>query len=100
MDVAFHRLIARDLRAALIYYEREGGSVLADRFLAEVEQCIERIRDRPDGHHFSDGGYRRASLKAFPYHILYEVDSYRIWIAILRYDRRHPNFGLQRQKSG
>lgn len=98
MDVTFHRLITRDLRAALSYYEREGGSALADRFFSEVEECIERIRHRPHGHHFSDGGYRRASLKAFPYHILYEVESDGIWIAILRYDRRHPNYGLRRQK--
>ena len=100
MDVAFHRLVPRDLRAALSYYEREGGSTLADRFFSEVEQCIERIHHRPEGHHFSEVGYRRASLKTFPYHILYEVDSYGIWIAILRNDRRHPNYGLRRQKRG
>jgi len=52
MDVTFHRLIPRDLRAALDYYDREGGSALGDRFFAEVEQCIQRIRNRPEGHHF------------------------------------------------
>ena len=98
MGVTFHRLISRDLRTALSYYEEQGGKVLGDRFFAEVEQCIEVILNRPDGHHFSDGGYRRTSLKAFPYHILYEVDSYGIWIAILRHDRRHPSYGLRRQK--
>lgn len=73
MEVTFHRLIPRDLRTALIYYEREGGEGLADRFFAEIEQCVERIRTRPDGNHFSDEGYRRASLMAFPYHFLYKV---------------------------
>ena len=98
MEVTFHRLIPRDLRAALTYYEREGGTVLGDRFFGEVEQCVVSIRNRPEGHHFSDGGYRRAALETFPYHILYEVDFSGIWIAILRHDRRHPSYGLRRQK--
>lgn len=98
MEVAFHRLIPRDLRRALEYYESEGGPALGDRFFCAVERCIEGIRERPEGHHFSDGGFRRASLDTFPYHFLYEVDSCGIWIAILRHDRRHPSYGLRRQR--
>ena len=53
-------------------------------------------RKQAAGNHFSDGGYRRAALTAFPYHVLDEVDSHGIWIAILRHDRRHPGYGLRR----
>jgi len=98
MEVIFHRLIPRDLRRALDYYESEGGTVLGDRFFRSVEECIEKIRGRPEGNHFSDNGYRRAPLEAFPYHFLYEIDSSGIWVAVLRHDRRHPSYGLRRQR--
>ena len=66
MEVTFHRLIPRDLKRAIDYYE-------------------------------SEGGYRRTALATFPYHFLYEIDSFGIWIAILRHDRRHPSYGLNRK---
>jgi len=98
MEVTFHKLIPKDLRRAIEYYESEGGTLLGDRFFAAVEHCVLRITQRPNGHHFSDGGYRRASLDTFPYHLLYDADSYGIWIAILRHDKRHPSYGLQRKR--
>jgi plasmid stabilization system protein ParE len=98
MEVIYHRLVVRDLRVALDYYELEGGSKLADRFFVEVEECVARIISHPTGHHFSDGGYRRVALRSFPYHILYDVDSLGIWIGILRHDRRHPSYGLRRMR--
>jgi len=91
MEVIYHRLVVRDLRVALDYYELEGGTKLADRFFA-------KIISQPTGQHFSDGGYRRKALHSFPYHILYDVDSLGIWIGILRHDRRHPSYGLRRKR--
>lgn len=96
--IIYHRLIRRDLQSALDYYEAEGTAKLADRFFADVEATIRSIEQNPLGHHFSDGGLRRASLSSFPYHILYEAEPETIWIAVLRHDRRHPGFGLRRQK--
>lgn len=85
MDLTLHRQILRDLRRALDYYESRGGQVLGDRFFKAAEDCIDRIRKRPEGHHFSDGGYRRASLNTFPYPFLYEINSVGIWVAVLRH---------------
>lgn len=98
MEVSYHRLIPRDLRRALDYYESEGGPALGDRFYDAVEHCIERIRERPEVHPFSDGGYRRAALETFPYHFLYEIDPHGIWVAVLRHDKRHPTYGLLRER--
>ncbi len=94
----YHRLIARDLRSALRYYDTEGGSKLGDRFYAEAQAAIAAIEEDPTGHHFSDGGFRRVSLGSFPYHFLYEAEGEIIWIAVLRHDRRHQSFGLRRKK--
>lgn len=99
-QLIYHRLIQRDLRSALDYYDREGGVKLGDRFFNEVEFSISEVMKNPQGNHFSDGGLRRVSLKSFPYHFLYEVGDEIIWVAVLRHDRRHPNFGLRRKKTG
>lgn len=100
MEVIFHRLINKDLRIALEWYESEGGETLADRFFADAEDTVEKISRNPQGFHFSDGGLRRAALSPFPYHFLYEfaeeVD--RVWIAVLRHDHRHPSYGLRRNR--
>ena len=96
--LVYHRLIQRDLRAALRYYETESGIELADRFFWEVEEAVSSIEANPTGHHFSESGLRRVSLRSFPYHFLYEVEPSEVWIAVLRHDRRHPNFGLRRKK--
>ncbi len=97
-EVFFHRLVNRDLRDALDYYEGKGGSKLGDKFYLEAEIAVAEIEANPTGHHFSDGGLRRVALDSFPYHFLYEVDSRYIWIPVLRHDRRHPRFGLTRKK--
>ena len=97
-QIIYHRLIQRDIHSALDYYDIEGGRILGNRFFADAESVIKSIEKNPKGHHFSDGGLRRASLKSFPYHMLYDVDEHGIWIAVLRHDRRHPNFGLRRKK--
>ncbi|MBC8128596.1 MAG: hypothetical protein H8M99_15765 [Gloeobacteraceae cyanobacterium ES-bin-144] len=47
MEVIYHRLVVRDLRMALNYYETEGGTKLADRFFAEVEEGVAKIIASP-----------------------------------------------------
>lgn len=98
MDVIYHRLINRDLRTALDYYESEGGLKLGDRFFEDVERTVTKIEANPKGFHFSDGGLRRAALKSFPYHFLYEYEEEKdvVWILVLRHDHRHPSYGLKR----
>ena len=97
-SIIYHRLIQRDIHSALDYYEREGGSKLGDRFFAEIQRVVLEIEVNPLRNHFSDGGLRRASLRSFPYHMLYDVSENVIWVAVLRHDRRHPSFGLRRKK--
>jgi len=56
MDVIYHRLINKDLKTVLAYYEEEGGEKMADRFFAEVDigllildpvqECLEKTPRR------------------------------------------------------
>jgi plasmid stabilization system protein ParE len=99
MIVIFHKLIKKDLRAALTYYDSEGGAKLGDRFFDDVEATITRVVQNPKHFHFADDGLRRVALGEFPYHFLYEEHDETIQFLVLRHDKRHPRFGLRRQRS-
>lgn len=98
MAPRFHKLVKSDLRAALAYYDSEGGPLLGDRFFEAVESAISRVMENPRRFHFVEAGLRRAPLEIFPYHFLYEERGGRIYFLVLRHDRRHPRFGLQRRR--
>ncbi len=97
MRFIVHPRIQRDLRAALAYYQEEGGPALADRFFEEAEAVVTALKRNPRGFHFIAEGLRRASFQSFPYHFVYEEDSVRVRVLVLRHDKRHPDFGLRRR---
>lgn len=97
MEILYHRLINSDLRIALEYYESHGGTKLADRFFEEVEASIDRVVKNPCAFHFAEGNFRRATLRTFPYHFLFEVTGAKIRFLVLRHDKRNPKFGLTRR---
>ncbi len=97
MQVIYHRLVQKDLRAALNYYDSEGGTKLGDRFFQDVEATVAKVTENPRTFHFAATGVRRVPLKGFPYHLLYEEDAASVRILVLRHDKRHPSFGLRRR---
>ncbi|MBK1884642.1 type II toxin-antitoxin system RelE/ParE family toxin [Luteolibacter pohnpeiensis] len=97
MEVIYHRRIQKDIRAALAFYEDEGGNKLGDRFFAEAEETVGRVIQNPQGFHFVTSKLRRASFDSFPYHFLYEEEHGQVRFLVLRHDKRHPNFGLRRR---
>jgi hypothetical protein len=98
MRLIFHQQIKRDLRAALSFYDTEGGSKLGDRFFAEAEAVVAEVTRNPKMFHFVDDGLRRAALTSFPYHFLLEEGEGFIHFLVLRHDKRHPAFGLKRRR--
>ena len=97
MEVVYHRLFQRDVNSAVRYYDGEVGPELGDRFFAELERTVERAVANPKRFHFIAEGLRRACLKDFPYHILYEESGTKLKFLVLRHDRRHPSYGLNRR---
>jgi hypothetical protein len=97
MHGVFHRLFQRDLNAAIRYYDEEGGRDLGDRFFSEVESTVAKVLGNPRRYHPAAENLRRASLKRFPYHILFEESPQRVKFLVLRHDRRHPGYGLNRR---
>ena len=67
MGVIYHRLINKDLRLALDYYESEGGEKLADRFFDEVETTVANVLEYPTRYHVAEPEreLRRAPFRSF-----------------------------------
>jgi hypothetical protein len=97
MDVIYHKSIKQDLRAALSYYDAEGGKRLGDKFFAEVEATIERVLKNPQAFSFTANNLRRVALISFPYHFLYEESESCLNFLVFRHDKRHPHYGLKRR---
>jgi len=72
VNVIYHRLFQKDINAAVRYYDAEGGQLLGDRLFDEVERTVGRVILRPSACHFIAPGFRRANLRSFPYHLIYQ----------------------------
>lgn len=96
-QIIFHRLVQRDMNDILHYYRDEASESVADRFFQAFLQTVDRALSNPQGFHFANRIYRRANIPRFPYHFLYREMPYGIRVLVLRHDRRHPSYGMQRE---
>jgi plasmid stabilization system protein ParE len=96
MQVIRHPKLAADIREIAIHYADVSERVLFS-FWAELDLILASIEKNPRSHHYDTCGLRRANFQSFPYHLLYEVEDEAIFLTVLRHDRRHPDFGLDRR---
>ena len=96
MEVTFHPLVKRDLIEALNYY-KEISTGLADEFGDEVRFVLGQAIVSPLRFHLVAQGFRRANLRRFPYHILYEFRAETLRVMHLRHNKRHPDYGKGRK---
>ena len=96
MKVIFHRLLSRDIRDTMRYYEMESGPRLADDFYDEFISLVRVAAEDPERFHFDESGLRRANLRRFPFHFLYRIGRDSIRVLVLRHHKRKPGYGLGR----
>ena len=96
MDVSYHPLVQRDMAEVLKYYT-EISTRLADEFHAEVRGIISQAAHNPLRFHPTERDFRRANLRRFPYHILYEVRADSLRVMHVRHNKRHPDYGMERK---
>ena len=95
MEVVRHPKLAGDIRQAARHYA-EISPRLVESFWGDLDEVFEAVISHPWGHHFDASGLRRANLRKFPYHLLYEVDEDSLYLVVLRHDKRRPSYGLHR----
>ena len=96
MEIEYHPAVRKDIREIVKYYDEQSDSA-GDRFVDELHESIERVRENPTRFHLADEKRRRCNLRKFPYHFIYEIRNENvIRILLLRHHRRHPSFGMTR----
>ena len=63
---------------------------LGESFLYELETGYKRILGNPTFYSFLENGFRRISLKRFPYIIIYEIDGNSIVVYAIFHTSRDP----------
>lgn len=95
MEMTRHPKLAEDIRNAAVHYAEISDGVLS-AFWRELDAVFFSIENNPRIHHFDSCGLRRANFRKFPYHVLYDVDENSIFLVVLRHDKRHPDYGIDR----
>lgn len=102
MTYSLHRGAELDLLEAAQFYRREGGVMLANRFLSEFERVVELLLEYPGIGTPADELRRVHPLHEFPYSVIYrEIDDRlrdgRLRILVVRAHHRDPDHGELRR---
>lgn len=96
MKVELDAKVYTDLLEIMEYYDGEGGAELAADFYAQFRLCARAAGERPYSFP-SFGELRRVNLPRFRHHFLFQIlNDKTLRILLVRHDRRHPTFGLER----
>lgn len=98
MMLEFHPAVQKDFNAAIEYDETEGGPHLAGRFAAEFRACLAVVKAGPTRFPFYQRSdrFRRIRLRSFPFLIIYRASTTGLRVILLKHERRHPRFGMNR----
>lgn len=87
------------MAAASRWYDR-AQSPLGSDFLHMVDSTIERIDRTPQSGSpvpgVEDAAIRRASVRRFPYHVVYIVLPDRVQVLAVAHQRRRPQYWMDR----
>ena len=90
MTLEFHPAVQQDFNAAIDYYAAEGGG--------HHERQGARLQVSPRQFAFYQGttAFRRIRLRHFPYVVVYREKLDVVRVTILKHEKRHPRFGMNR----
>ncbi len=96
-QVVFHRLAAKEARAAAGWYASRSSEV-AERFRAAVLDAAQRIADDVGTHPVGATKFRYVRVNRFPYRLIYcfESESTARVVAVSHF-RRRPDYWRRRE---
>jgi len=96
MRIEYHPALQKDLQEVIDFYNSRSPG-LGSEFLSNFEQQILRIAVSPRLWRTVEGDIRRTLMPRFPYCIYFRViNDEVIRITVIKHQRRHPNYGLDR----
>ena len=84
----------REFDEATAWYERQAG--LGERFVAWVQEALDRIGQAPELYAAIDQDIRRIRVQRFPYSVFYRILDDRIEVIAVFHDRRNPKIWRSR----
>jgi plasmid stabilization system protein ParE len=95
MRYEFHPDALAEYEAAALYYAERDPEV-AQRFVAAVEDAIDRILDSPTRWRVLDEDVRRCLTRVFPYGVLYTIEPEFVLIVAVMHCSREPGYWKRR----
>lgn len=83
-----------ELDAAVDWYEQQAGLGVA--LIATIQEALAQIADHPRLYAVIYHDARRASVRRFPYSIIYRVERTRVVVIAVIHNRRDPSVWQQR----
>lgn len=96
MRLILHPEAEQDLAEAAAFYEREGSSAVAARFLKEFKRVSSLLQASPGLGSPRGDGKRGITMNVFPYTVIYRPLPDEVRILVVKHDRRRPGFGSRR----
>ena len=95
MRYEFHPDALAEYEAAALYYAERDPAV-AQRFVAAVEDAIDRILDSPTRWRVLDEDVRRCLTRVFPYGVLYTIEPEFVLVVAVMHCSREPGYWRRR----
>ena len=95
MRYEFHPEALAEYEAAALYYAERDPAV-GLRFVAAVEDAIDRILDSPTRWRVLDEDVRRCLTRVFPYGVLYTIEPDFVLIVAVMHCSREPGYWKRR----
>lgn len=95
MRYEFHPDALAEYEAAALYYAERDPTV-AQRFVATVEDAIDRILDSPTRWRVLDEDVRRCLTRVFPYGVLYTIEPEFVLVVAVMHCSREPGYWKRR----
>ncbi len=93
MKITLHPGAEQDIQEAAAFYEREGSSVLAAKFVAEFKRLSNLLIQHPDIGSPRAKGRRGFAMSVFPYTVIYRAGAEEITVLVVKHDRKRPGHG-------
>jgi hypothetical protein len=96
MSYRFHRAASSEHLDQVAFYESRLPGLGAD-YLAEFEHLMVRVCNNPDTFPLMEQSQiRKASMRRFPFHVMYMVHDAQVHILAIAHQRRRPAYWVER----
>jgi toxin ParE1/3/4 len=96
MEYVFHDAARQEFLDSAAYYESKVPG-LGERFIVEINRCIELLLDTPEiGTPISEKLRRHVIDDSFPFAVVYAVIGNLLFIVAVAHNSRRPNYWKKR----